>query len=255
MGAPPDLLAQTEPVQQAFGHLVKEGYVILDRVLPPATVAQLEIALEIALEAALVDLTGTPDDRFRIGTLRYALPIALSGPFADPIVYANPAVTAIARVALDRSVILQGFGAEMALPGGAPQHIDRDGRLLFDADLSPLLPAHALTCRLAVGAAHSVAIWPGSHRWKVRNEEAPPEVIDVPPGSVALFDSRLLSGATANRSDKPHYLLQAAYARRWFRDSTQGLRLAAARLEVGRDFLATVAPDDRGLFAHLRNAS
>jgi len=78
---------------------------------------------------------------------------------------------------------------------------------------------------------------------------------DVPPGSVALFDSRLLSGATANRSDKPHYLVQAAYARRWFRDSTQGLRLAAARLEVGRDFLATVAPDDRGLFAHLRNAS
>lgn len=246
MGAPPDLLAQTEPVQQAFHHLVKEGYVILDRALPLASAAR--------LETALVARIGTPDDRFRIGTLRYALPIPLSGPFADPIVYANPVVAAITRVALDRSVILQGFGAEVALPGAAPQHIDRDGRLLFDADLSPLLPAHALTCRLAVSEAHTVALWPGSHRWKTRNEDAPPEVIEVPAGSVALFDSRLMSGAAANRSDRPRCVLQAAYARRWFRDSSHGLRLAAARLEVDQDFLATVAADDRGLFAHLRQA-
>ena len=248
MAAPPDLLAQTEPVQQAFHHLVKEGYVILDRALPRATVDQLEAALETVLVAGI----DPADDRCRIGTRRYALPIALSGPFAAPIVYANPAVTAVARVALDRSVILQGFGAEVALPGAAPQHIDRDGRLLFDADLSPLLPAHALTCRLAVGEAHAVALWPGSHRWKTRNEDAPPEVIEVPPGSVAVFDSRLLSGAAANRSDRPQRVLQAAYTRRWFRDSSHGLRLAAAKLEVGRGFLATVDPDDRGLFAHLR---
>ena len=246
MGAPPDLLAQTEPVQQAFHHLVKEGYVILDRALPLASAAR--------LQTALVARIGTLDDRSRIGTLRYALPVSLSGPFADPIVYANPVVAAITRVTLDRSVILQGFGAEVALPGAAPQHIDRDGRLLFDADLSPLLPAHALTCRLAVGEAHTVALWPGSHRWKTRNEDAPPEVIEVPAGSVALFDSRLLSGGAANRSDRPRCILQAAYARRWFRDSSHGLRLAAARLEVGQDFLATVAADDRGLFAHLRQA-
>lgn len=250
MAAPPDLLAQTEPVQQAFHHLVKEGYVILDRALPLTAVAKLERALEAALAAGI----DPADDRFRIGTLRYALPIALSGPFAAPLVYANPAVTAVARVALDRSVILQGFGAEVALPGAAPQHTDRDGRLLFDADVSPLLPAHALTCRLAVGDAHAVALWPGSHRWKTRNEDAPPEVIEVPPGSVAVFDSRLLSGATANRSDRPQSVLQATYARRWFRDSSHGLRLAAAKLEIGRAFLATVAPDDRGLFAHLRQA-
>lgn len=246
MGAPPDLLAQTEPVQQAFHHLVKEGYVVLDRALPLASAARLQTALFARI--------GTLDDRSRIGTLRYALPVSLSGPFADPIVYANPVVAAITRVTLDRSVILQGFGAEVALPGAAPQHIDRDGRLLFDADLSPLLPAHALTCRLAVGEAHTVALWPGSHRWKTRNEDAPPEVIEVPAGSVALFDSRLLSGGAANRSDRPQCVLQAAYARRWFRDSSHGLRLAAARLEVGQDFLATVAADDRGLFAHLRQA-
>lgn len=244
MGAPPDLLAQTEPVRLAYDHLVKDGYVILDRVLAPPTLA--------ALDAAFAIRHGTPDDRFKVGSRRYALPVELSGPFADPLIYANPAIAAIVRVALDRSAILKGFGAEVALPGAAAQHIDRDGRPLFDANLSPLLPAHALTCRLPLGEAHSVALWPGSHRWKTRNEDAAPEPVEIAPGSAAIFDSRLLNGAAANRSDRPHPVLHAVYARRWFRDTSHGQRLAGARLDIGPNFLAGLAEVDRGLFAHIR---
>ncbi len=244
MGAPPDLLAQTEPVRLAYDHLVKDGYVVLDRVLTPTTLA--------ALDAAFKARHHPPDDRFKVGGRRYALPVELSGAFADPLVYANPAIAAIVRVALDRSAILKGFGAEIALPDAAPQPIDRDGRPLFDANLSPLLPAHALTCLLPLGEAHGIALWPGSHRWKIRNQEAAPELLEIPPGSTAILDSRLLEGATANRLDRPLTVLHAVYARRWFRDASHGLRPAAARLAVGPEFFASVAEVDRGLFAHIR---
>lgn len=244
MGAPPDLLAQTEPVRLAYDHLVKDGYVVLDRVLTRPTLT--------ALDAAFATRHDPPDDRFKVDGRRYALPVELSGAFADPLVYANPAIAAIVRVALDRSAILRGFGAEVALPDAAPQPIDRDGRPLFDANLSPLLPAHALTCLLPLGEAHGVALWPGSHRWKTRSEEAVPELFEIPPGSAAILDSRLLNGATANRSGQSRTVLHAVYARRWFRDASHGLRLAGARLTIGPDFLAGVAEVDRGLFAHIK---
>lgn len=244
MGAPPDLLAQTEPVQLAYDHLVKDGYIVLDRVLPPVTLA--------ALVTAFAAPQNRLDERFKVGSRRYALPIELSGAFADPLVYANPAIAAIVRVALDRSAILRGFGAEVSLPGAAPQHIDREGRPLFDPNLSPLLPAHALTCLLPLDEAHGLAVWPGSHRWKTRNEDAAPQPLEIPVGSAVILDSRLLSGATANRSDQSRTVLHAAYARRWFRDVSHGLRLAGARLIGGGDFLAGVAEVDRGLFAHIK---
>lgn len=244
MGAPSDLLAQTEPARLAYDHFVKDGYVVLDRVLAPTMLA--------ALDAAFAVRHDPPDDCFKIGGRRYALPVELSGAFADPLLYANPAIAAIVRVALDRSAILKGFGAEVALPDAEPQPIDRNGRPLFDADLSPLLPAHALTCLLPLGRAHRVALWPGSHRWKMQNEEAVPELLEISPGSAAILDSRLLNGATANRSDRPHTVLHAVYSRRWFHDASYGLRLAGARLAVGPEFLAGVAEVDRGLFAHIK---
>ncbi|WP_020693922.1 hypothetical protein [Reyranella massiliensis] len=120
MGAPPDLLAQTEPARQAYDHLVKDGYVVLERVLAPTTLA--------ALDAAFAGRHDPPDDCFKIGGRRYVLPVELSGAFAEPLVYANPAIVAIVRVALDRSAVLKGFGAEVALPNAEPQPIDRNGR-------------------------------------------------------------------------------------------------------------------------------
>ena len=244
MGAPPDLLAQTEPVQRAYDHLVKDGYIVLDRVLPPPTLA--------ALATAFAARQNMLDERFKVGSQRYAPPVELSGAFADPLVYANPAIAAIVRVALDRSAILRGFGVEVAPPGAASQHIDREGRPLFDPNLSPLLPAHALTCLLPLDQPHNIAVWSGSHRWKTRNEDAAPQPLESAVGSAVILDSRLLSSATANRSDQPRTVLHAAYARRWFRDASHGLRLAGTRLVIGDDFLAGVAEVDRGLFAHIK---
>jgi hypothetical protein len=229
-----------EQVRTAYGHLMKEGYVVLDRVVAPAALAPLRAALEGMPR-------GTP-----VASRRRVLPLNLSGAAADPLIYANPAIVALAREALDKNAVLLGLSADTALPGAGPQHVDRDGRPLFDAAVSTLLPAHALACTLPLDGQVEIALWPGSHRWKARDESAAPLLVELAPGACLVRDARLLSSETGNRSDLSRTVLRAVYARRWFRDSLQGLQRPTARPVLGADFLAGVAPHDLGLFAHMK---
>lgn len=238
--------AESGPVRLAYDHLVKDGFVVLDRVIALSKVR--------ALAEAFDAHCGRPRGEPRVASGRHVLAVELSGPFADPQVYANPAIVAVAHMALDSNAILQGFGADVAMPGAPPPHVDRDGQPLFDAALSALLPAHALTCVLPLDGPADIAVWPGSHRWKAREENVPPELIDLPPGSCLLRDVRLLNGGTANESPARLVVLRATYVRRWFRDSHHGLQRDGTGLAAGSDFLAGVREDNRRLFAHLRAA-
>ncbi len=232
-----------ERIRTAYGHLVKDGHVVLDRVIAPAAFAPLRAALEEMPPGTAV------------ASRRHVLPLELAGAAADRRIYANPAIVALAREALDTNAVLLGLSADTALPGAGPQHVDRDGRPLFDAAVSTLLPAHALACVLPLDGptegAVEFAVWPGSHRWKTRDENAAPVLVELAPGACLVRDARLLSSESGNHADTRRTVLRAVYARRWFRDALQGLQRPTSRLALGDDFLAGVAPDDLGLFAHL----
>ena len=201
-----------EPSGRAYDHLVKDGYVVLDRVIAPAELAPLREALE--------DMApGTP-----VASRRHVLPLAPASAAADPLICANPAIVALAREALDENAVLLGLMADSVLPGAAPLHVDRDGRPLFDAAISALLPAHALTCVLPLDGPMELAVWPGSHRWKARDENVAPKLIELVPGSCLVRDARLLGSDTGNRSAARRVALRAVYARRWFRDTLDGLQ-------------------------------
>ena len=237
-----------ERIRTAYGHLMKDGYVVLDGVLAPAGIAR--------LRAALGDVPlGGPKATW-VASRRHVLPLDLAGAVAAPLIYANPAIVALAGEALDENAILLGLSADSVLPGAGPQHVDRDGRPLFDAAVSTLLPAHALACVLPLdgpmGGAMEIAVWPGSHRWKARDENALPELVGLAPGACLVRDTRLLSSDPGNRSDATRVTLRAVYARRWFRDALQGLQRPTERPTVGVEFLADVAPNDRRLFAHMK---
>lgn len=229
-----------ERIREAYGHLMKDGFVVLDRVIAPAVLTPLRAAL-----AGMAP--GIP-----VASRRHVLPLELAGATADPLIYANPAIVALAREALDKNAVLLGLSADTALPGAGPQHVDRDGRPLFDAAVSTLLPAHAVTCVLPLDGPTEIAMWPGSHRWKARDENAKPELVELAPGACLVRDARLLSSGAGNRSDTPRTVLRAVYARRWFRDALQGLQRPTSRPLLGEGFLASVAPNDLGLFAHMK---
>lgn len=222
--------------------LVRDGYVVLDRVLGPEAIAILAAALDVP--------GGSPDRRQRVGDRRFVLSIELAGAFADPAVLANRSVVHMIREILGPDAVLEWIGAEMVMPGAGPQHIQRDGGPLFDSTMSPLLPAHALALELPL-TSYDVALWPKSHRWKARDESVAPVVVALTGGSCLLRDVRLFHGGSANPSGEPRMALQATYARRWYRDAGDLLRGFRAPLAPSDAFLANLGDDDRRLFAHV----
>lgn len=251
-----DALADSETVQRAGEILAKQGFVVLDNLLPAATVRGLEAGFN-ARYAAYLD-NRELDDALKVGNRRYMLPVELADGFADPEVYAPAAIVALARHALGVAAILEAFGAVVSLAGARQQHIHRDGGLLFESAISAMLPAHALTFLLPLvdmnATNGTTAVWPGSHRWKVRNDQAAPVALDVPAGSGVVWDFRLFHGGTTNDSPRPRPILYSTYGRHWYRDTRNFEKPAQRRLVLPPGFLDGVPEDRRELFGHLRVA-
>jgi ectoine hydroxylase-related dioxygenase (phytanoyl-CoA dioxygenase family) len=245
---------KAEQTRLAYDCLVREGYIILDHVIAKDKVAALSREFDERYARYLADRE--LDDTLEVGGRRYMITVDLAGNFADPLVYANPVVVAVARQALDDDAILESFGAIVSLPGSEQQHIHRDGRLLFDSAISPILPAHALTFVLPLVDMNdrhgTTAIWPRSHRWKTRDEKVVPEAPDVPIGSCILWDFRLMHGGTPNTSERHRPIVYATYARRWYQDPGNFVKPKQKRLSFAEGFLQGVGSSDSSLFAHLR---
>jgi hypothetical protein len=247
-------IAKSEELRLAYESLVKDGCVVLDHVLPEERVQALRAEFDRRYAKYLE--ASEFEDTLKVGNRRFMIPIELSGGFGDPLVYAHPFVATLARAMLDQSAVLESFGAVISFSGSRAQHIHRDGPPLFDSAISPMLPAHALTFVLPLvemnEANGSTALWPGSHRWKKRDESVPPEAPRIPLGSCALWDFRLFHGGTANGSDAYRPIVYATYARRWYSDPTNFDKAAQRRLTYDGDFLRSVPEDSRTFFAHVR---
>ncbi len=247
-----DDLSKAEPVQRAYECLVRNGYAILDHVLTEDKARQLSADF---MSRSTRYLQNRPlEDTLKVGEGRYMVPIDLAGAFRDPVVYANPVVVAVVREALGPDAILESFGAVISAAGAERQHIHRDGPLLFDAAISPLLPAHALTFALPLidmNDAHgTTAFLPGSHRWQ-DYKDGSVEVPTVPVGSCVLWDFRLFHGGTANRSEVARPMIYGTFARPWFQDVINFPSEAQRRLVFDSSFLPTVPEDRRSLFSHV----
>ncbi len=246
-------IAQSEQVRLAYESLIKNGYVVLDHVVDAGTAARLNQEFRARYHNYLQD--SELPDTMKVGNKRYLMTLDLSGGFADPAIYANPVIVAIARMALDSNAILESFGAVVSLAGAQQQHIHRDSTLLFDAAIAPILPAHALTLAMPLidmNEHHgTTALWPRSHRWKERDESVPPIAPDVPAGSCILWDFRLFHGGTANRSDQHRPMIYGTFARRWYQDPGNFTKKGLQRLSYPQDFLDGVPEDRRSLFYHV----
>jgi hypothetical protein len=254
-GPSDDGLSGSEQVRQAYDCLVRNGYAILDRLLPEDTVAALRCA--VAADAGRLLNAAPRDEALEIGDRRNLFPLPFAGAFADPLVWGNPVIVALARMALADEAVLESYGIVVSLPGAERQHLHRDGPALFDSAISPLLPAHALTVALPLVDMNetngTTALWPGSHRWQKADRDAPSVSPVVPPGSAILWDFRLYHAGTANRSPEPRPLITATFAQRWYQDPVNFEQGNRRRLALDEAFVAGVPAGRRRLFAHLGN--
>jgi ectoine hydroxylase-related dioxygenase (phytanoyl-CoA dioxygenase family) len=244
---------KSEQVRLAYESIVRNGYVVLDHVIPAEKAASLREEFRTRYHNYMT-LESEQPDTLKVGNKRYMMTLDLDGGFADGDIWGNPFVVAVVRQALGPDAILESFGAVISQPGSRQQHIHRDGQLLFDAGIAPILPAHALTFALPLidmDQSHgSTALWPGSHRWKQRNEEIPPIAPDIPMGSCALWDFRLFHGGTPNQSQEHRPMVYATYARRWYQDPGNFGKKTLKRLIYPPKFLENVSEDRRGLLYH-----
>ncbi len=244
---------QSEAVRRAYDSIVKNGYVVLDHVIDAQKAAALND--EFCTRYHNYFQNSELPDTMKVGNKRYLMTLELSGGFADVEVYANRFIVAVAQLALGGDAVLESFGAVVSLPGAKQQHIHRDGPLLFDAGISPILPCHALTVAMPLidmNENHGcTAIWSGSHRWKERNEEVPPVAPEIPAGSCALWDFRLYHGGTPNQSDRVRPLVYGTFARRWYQDPNNFPKKGLRRLAYTQEFLDGVPESRRNLFYHV----
>ena len=251
-----DALADAAEIRRAYDCVVKEGFVVLEHIVAKDKIAALNLEFRARYGNYFEDRELA--DTLKIGNKRYMTSVGLQGGFADCEIYANPYVGAVARLALGSDAVLESFGAVVSLAGAKRQHIHRDGPLLFDASISPILPAHALTVAMPLidmNEHHgTTALWPGSHRWKERNEEVSPIIPEIPTGSCVLWDFRLFHGGTENRSDQHRPMIYSTYSRRWYQDPANFSKKALPRLTYDEAFLRSVPEDRRSFFYHVMKA-
>lgn len=247
-------LSNSEQVKRAYDCLVRNGYAILDRVVPQETIEALRHEFDTRYPQYLRDEPQA--EALEIGDRRTLVPVHLAGRFGDPMIYANRPVLAVVRLALGDTAILESYGAVVSLAGAKEQSIHRDGPPLFDSAISPILPAHALTLALPLVEMNdthgSTCLWPGSHRWPRLDEAAPSEAPVVPVGSCVLWDFRTFHRGTANRSMRHRPFVYATYARRWYQDPVNFEEGDRQRLVFEGEFLQGVPQDARMLFSHVR---
>ena len=246
-------LADTAQIQGAYDCLMKDGYAILDHVVAEDKILALRAEFYQRYARYLADQEVA--DTSQIGDRRYMAPLAFSGGFADPAVFANPYVIAVVREALEADAILEAYGAIVALSGAAAQHFHRDSPLLFNSAISAILPAYAVRLALPLVEMNELhgttAIWPGSHRWTDLKTDLAPQYPVVPIGSCLLWDFRLCHRGSENRSAEHRPMVHATYARRWYHDPVNFEKKTLQRLIVEPQFLQGIPDDTRKLLSHV----
>ena len=257
-GISADSFASSGQLEAAADFFIRQGYVILDGVLPRQRVQDLYRAF-VADYAPFLDETAR-DPAVEVSGRRRMIALRFAGAFADPQVFANPCVLALVRRLLEATAILEAFGCFLSLPGATAQDEHYDGPHLFGQSLSAMLPPYALTCALPLVDMNEVqgstVLLPGSHRWQDRPER-PAELLPVvPQGSCVLWDYRLRHYGTENRSEAPRPLVYCTYARPWYRDPVNFRETPdLQRLDLPPGFVQTLPQDLRGLLQQAAGAA
>lgn len=254
-GVPTEDLSRSKAVEAAFDGFTREGYVVLDNIVPQDTVRSLHEEFLVRYRDQIKD-TETPES-LEVGARRFMIPLHFSGGLGAEQVYANPYVVALVRMILDDEAIIDAFGAILSLSGAEEQHVHHDGPILFNSEISRLLPAYAMTFALPLVEMNettgTTALWPGSHR-RGQHEGAEPDRPTIPLGSGVMWDFRTYHSGMANRSGQLRPMVYATYARRWYQDPVNFRKETLPRLVFEPDFLGRVPEETRKLFAHVRSA-
>jgi ectoine hydroxylase-related dioxygenase (phytanoyl-CoA dioxygenase family) len=235
----------------------RDNYLVVDRLFDPALIDA--IAAEVRRQFTDLDAEALPP-HLRVGPSRVQLPVRLTGPLLDPMLYAHPLLLRMLEPLLGRKFVIDSFTCIVAFPGAPEQRLHRDHDDLFmdRQELRERLRPYAITVTIPLidfsedtGAtrlfAGSQALgWPGVEE---QLGEAEGNLAYVKRGGCYLMDYRLIHRGTANRSNEIRPMLSLIYARPWFTDAENFN--SHPRITIAPDEVAAIPVEDRPLFRRL----
>jgi len=266
-------LSDAASMQRHFDELDSQGCTILEDMLSPGQIEAAIVALRQSYEEEHVSA-------HEPGTLRTHNLTARAEVFREIIQL--PRLVACMGYLLGGDYIISDMGARSPAPGMHPQGLHRDGGKPVP---NPPFNTHAVVPQAAQsmialaefrvdnGATRFV---PGSHVRNIEADAVGPEdeqLFLCPPGTILVFDNRLLHGGGANNTGEVRYSIQGFCCRRTTRpffDHTRSIPPAVVEKatplmrqlwgfscqtmweEGRRDFKLVEAPDAAPHFDYLR---
>jgi hypothetical protein len=206
--------------------------------------------------AALAARDG-PNPILEVGPARYEITLRLQGAFADPDLFANPALLSLAMSLLGGDLRLSGMTAVVSYPGAPEQHVHRDHPLLFEAGIGSNLPVYALNAAVPLIdidlETGPTGVWLGSHRWPAETQMPGIDSVTQIPllrGDCLLLDYRVLHTGLPNRGAAVRPILYMVYARSWFYDEIN--HLSRPSLDMSPETFAALSPLHQQLLLRAR---
>ena len=218
--------------------LERDGYTIMESVLPASEIEAARQAIEETLEAE-----GTIARKYGLQSenLRMAFNAQGKHPHFRGMPLRNPAPVAVARRVLGEDMFVHNVAIRTPMPTGRKNASKYGGNLHADwADFTvkPFIGGkHFPMAIQSVWAIEDFTketggpfLWPGSHL----SLEVPPEepdelpsgwiIAEAPVGSVVMWDSALWHSGGINHSDRPRYSLIFYFQRWWIKGFNDSYR-------------------------------
>lgn len=206
----------------------RDGFVVLERLIPPGEVAALRDAL-LRVEAEHgFGYAKTSFEGYR--TVRINNLLVYDELFWQ--VPLQPVVLQLAEAILDRELLLSSLCTLTLGPGQDEQPLHEDTQQIPLPRPRPTLAVNAVWALSDFTEENGATrIVPGSHRFDgppPYGSEAPTVPATMPAGSVMLFDSALWHKGGANRTDARRFAISCYYCAGWMRQQ-ENLQLGIPR--------------------------
>lgn len=207
----------------------EDGFVVLERAIEPALVAELRAALEGLERERGFGFADTAFEGRR--TVRIYNLLAHGEVFQR--VPVHPGVLPVVEALLDEGLQLSSLSAITLAPGQEAQTVHADSQLIPLPRPHPTISVNAMWALSDFTEANGATrVVPGSHLHDhAPDYGAPYETIaaEMPAGSVMLFDSQLWHGGGANRTGERRWAVACYYCAGWVRQQeNQQLGLSPA---------------------------
>jgi ectoine hydroxylase-related dioxygenase (phytanoyl-CoA dioxygenase family) len=217
--------------------LERDGVCVLRRLLDPALMEE----WARAFAAVIADRSHRPGGLAPREQARYYVTLPWEAPFANPEVFAHPAILAVLERVLGSKFVMVQLGADTPLYGSEYQPIHRDFPPLFSDEF--ITPLYALAVNFPLvevtkdRAPFEMAR--GTHRMpkadglaRLARGELAMERFLMKPGDVMIRSPLALHRGTPNLTDTPRPMVVVGYVRPWLHTPKVELRVPRASYDA-----------------------